>query len=82
MLKITQLGNLKIFKFGIIEISPIKLGGIIMLKKYFRILMKKMKKYDSKATNPFINSTSSYNPFRELRELKEQTCIWVEKKED
>ncbi len=48
-----------------------------MFKKYFNVLIKKMEKYDKKATNPFLKQDFSYNPFKSIYE---QTYIWVEKR--
>ena len=50
-----------------------------MIKRYFNILIKKTNKYNKKATNPFLKSEFSYNPFKSIYE---QTYIWVEKKSD
>ena len=50
-----------------------------MIKKYIDILIKKVNKYDKKATNPFIKDEFAYNPFKSIYE---QTYIWVEKKTD
>ena len=38
-----------------------------------------MKKYDKKATNPFLKAQYAYNPFKSIYE---QTYIWVEKQKD
>ena len=43
--------------------------------KYFKILFKKVEKYDKKATNPFLNNDFKYNPFKSIYE---QTYLWVE----
>ena len=50
-----------------------------MFKKYLNVLIKKMEKYDKKATNPFLKHDFSYNPFKSIYE---QTYIWVEKVPD
>ncbi len=50
-----------------------------MFQKYVNILIKKVNKYDKKATNPFLNKDFEYNPFKSIYE---QTYIWVEKKSD
>ncbi len=50
-----------------------------MIKKYINIIMRKVKKYDKKATNPFLSNNFSYNPFKSIYE---QTYVWVEKKSD
>ena len=47
--------------------------------KYMKFLLHKTKKYDKKATNPFINNDFEYNPFKSIYE---QTYIWVEKESD
>lgn len=44
--------------------------------RYFKLLIKKTKKYDKKATNPFLNQNFEYNPFKSIYE---QTYIWVDK---
>ncbi len=46
------------------------------MKKFFRILLNKTKKYDKKAHNPFLKADYSYNPFRSIWD---QTYIWIEK---
>ncbi len=46
------------------------------MKRYLKILIKKLKKYDKKATNPFLERDCDYNPFKSIYE---QTYIWVEK---
>ncbi len=45
--------------------------------KYMKFLLHKTKKYDKKASNPFINNDFKYNPFKSIYE---QTYIWVEEK--
>ncbi len=42
--------------------------------KYFSILLKKMHRYDKKASNPFL-SNYEYNPFKSIYE---QTYVWTE----
>ncbi len=44
--------------------------------KYLEDILEKVKKYDEKATNPFLSSEIEYNPFKSIYE---QTYIWVEK---
>ena len=44
--------------------------------EYFKTLYAKMKKYDKKATNPFLDKDFEYNP---AESIFEQTYIWVEK---
>ena len=46
--------------------------------KFFKLLYKKVEKYDKKATNPFLSNDYEYNPFKSIYE---QTYIWVEKTE-
>lgn len=46
------------------------------MRKYLKIIIKKFKKYDKKATNPFLENNGDYNPFKSIYE---QTYIWVEK---
>lgn len=48
-----------------------------MFIKYMKTLIHKMKQYDKKATNPFIQNNIEYNPFKSIYE---QTYIWVENK--
>ncbi|MBR3605295.1 MAG: hypothetical protein IKL52_04630 [Candidatus Gastranaerophilales bacterium] len=44
--------------------------------RLFKILIKKTKKYDKKATNPFLEANFEDNPFKNIYE---QTYIWVTK---
>jgi len=46
------------------------------MKKYVNILIKKTKKYDKYAKNPFLDKDFEYNPFKSIYE---QTYIWVDK---
>ena len=50
-------------------------GGKVYISKYFNFLIKKMKKYDKKATNPFTNIDYKYD---NSKSIYEQTYIWVE----
>ncbi len=45
------------------------------MTKYIKLLINKMKKYDKKAKNPFLNKDFKYNPFKSIYE---QTYIWVD----
>lgn len=49
-----------------------------MSLKYFKTLMKKVEKYNKKATNPFLNAQFENNPFKNIYE---QTYIWVTKEQ-
>lgn len=42
-------------------------------------ILKKMNKYDKKATNPFLQKDLEYNPFVSRKTIHEQTYIWVDK---
>lgn len=44
--------------------------------KYFKILLKKVKNYDKKATNPFLKGEYENNPFKSIYE---QTYLWITK---
>lgn len=44
--------------------------------KRFKTILNKMKKYDKRATNPFLNIKRAYNS---EKSMYEQTYIWVEK---
>lgn len=46
-----------------------------MIIKYMDILVKKTKKYDKKAQNPFLGQDFQYNPFKSIYE---QTYVWVD----
>lgn len=46
-----------------------------MFKKYKKTIFIKLKRYDKKATNPFLENTFEYNPFKSIYE---QTYIWIE----
>ena len=50
--------------------------GAQMNLRYFRILLKKVEKYNKKATNPFLEQNFEHNPFKNIYE---QTYIWIEK---
>lgn len=69
------MGNFKNLKFEIMKLILCKEGRFIIIKKYFDIIYKKMKKYDKKAANPFLKAQYAYNPFKSIYE---QTYIWVE----
>ena len=47
-----------------------------MIIKYFKILHKKIEKYDKKAQNPFLSKEIIYNP---NKSIYNQTYIWIEK---
>jgi hypothetical protein len=42
-------------------------------------ILKKVKNYDKRAKNPFLENEYSYNPFKSIYE---QTYIWIEKPKD
>ena len=72
-----HLSNLKKSKKGTIKISLfifIKEDGI-MINEYFKTLLKKVREYDKKATNPFLKNEYEHNS---KNNIYTQTYIWVE----
>lgn len=47
--------------------------------RYFNFLMNKVKKYDKKATNPFLEKHFENNPFKSIYE---QTYIYITKEKN
>lgn len=45
------------------------------IKKYFKVLNEKMKQYDKKAKNPFLEYNYAHNPFKSA---VYETKVWVE----
>ena len=46
--------------------------------KHIKTIIKKVKKYDKKASNPFLERQFENNPFKTIYE---QTYIWVTKEQ-
>lgn len=49
------------------------------IKEYLKELNKKVKAYDKKAKNPFLEYNYAHNPFKSA---VSETKVWVEKPDD